>query len=77
MNFQTVKFLEDEKSILSMYPYMHHTGLFPPQKIFSKLLEREWILALPGGLGVWSPPANAGHMGSIPVPGKSHIPRSS
>ena len=30
----------------------------------------------PGGAVVKNPPANARHMGSIPVPGRSHMPRS-
>ena len=29
-----------------------------------------------GGAVVKNPPANAGHMGSIPGPGRSHMPRS-
>ena len=30
----------------------------------------------PGGAVVENPPANAGDMGSIPGPGRSHMPRS-
>ena len=30
----------------------------------------------PGGAVVKKPPANAGHMGSSPGPGRSHMPRS-
>ena len=30
----------------------------------------------PGGIVVKNPPANAGDTGSIPGPGRSHIPRS-
>ena len=30
----------------------------------------------PGGSVVKNPPANAGVMGSIPDPGRSHVPRS-
>ena len=30
----------------------------------------------PGGAVVKNPPANAGDMGSIPSPGRSHMPRS-
>ena len=30
----------------------------------------------PGGAVVESPPADAGHMGSCPGPGRSHMPRS-
>ena len=30
----------------------------------------------PGGAVVKNPPANAGHMGSIPGPGRSHMPQS-
>ena len=31
---------------------------------------------LPVGAVVRNPPANAGHMGSSPGPGRSHMPRS-
>ena len=31
---------------------------------------------LPGGPEVKNPPANAGNMGSIPGPGRSHVPWS-
>ena len=34
------------------------------------------ILGFPGGTVVENPPANAGHMGSSPGPGRSHMPRS-
>ena len=34
------------------------------------------IQGLPGGAVVENPPANAGGMGSIPGPGRSHMPRS-
>ena len=30
----------------------------------------------PGGLVVGNPPANAGNTGSIPAPGRSHMPQS-
>ena len=30
----------------------------------------------PGGVVVKNPPANAGHMGLIPGPGRSHMPRN-
>ena len=30
----------------------------------------------PGGAVVKNPPANAGHTGLIPGPGRSHVPRS-
>ena len=36
-----------------------------------KLLE----LGFPGGAVVKNPPANAGHTGSSPGPGRSHMPR--
>ena len=35
------------------------------------------ILGFPGGSVVKNPPANAGVTGSIPDPGRSHMPRSS
>ena len=31
------------------------------------------ILGFPGGSVVKNPPANAGDMGSIPAPGRSHV----
>ena len=34
------------------------------------------MAAFPGGTVVKNPPANAGDMGSIPGPGRSHMPRS-
>ena len=34
------------------------------------------FLDFPGGTVVENPPANAGDMGSIPGPGRSHMPRS-
>ena len=39
-------------------------------------LKITWILGFPGGTEVKNPPANAGDMGSIPGPGRSHMPRS-
>ena len=35
-----------------------------------------YILGFPGGSVVKNPPANAGDMGSIPGPGRSHMPSS-
>ena len=32
--------------------------------------------SFPGGAVVKNPPANAGHTGSSPGPGRSHMPRS-
>ena len=34
------------------------------------------VLDFPGGAVVKNPPANAGHMGSSPGPGRSHMPQS-
>ena len=44
-------------------------------------LKGPWVKKLktrdfPGGTVVKNPPANAGDMGSIPGPGRSHMPRS-
>ena len=36
---------------------------------------KSWV-GLPGGAVVKNPPANAGDMGSIPDPGRSHMPWS-
>ena len=38
-------------------------------------IENEWQ-HFPGGTAVKNPPANAGDTGSIPGPGRSHMPRS-
>ena len=35
-----------------------------------------WFWDFPGGAVVKNPPANAGDTGSIPGPGRSHMPRS-
>ena len=45
-----------------------------------RLLYTEWInnkvLGFPAGAVVKNPPANAGDMGLIPGPGRSHVPWS-
>ena len=38
--------------------------------------QKTCVLDFPGGAVVKNPPANAGDMGSIPGPGRSHMPRS-
>ena len=38
--------------------------------------DQEWEAGLPGGSLVKNPPANAGDTGSIPDPGRSHMPWS-
>ena len=40
------------------------------------LLVKSYLLDFPGGTVVKNPPANAGDTGSIPGPGRSHMPRS-
>ena len=42
--------------------------------IASPLLKSGWDF--PGGTVVKNPPANAGDTGSIPGPGRSHMPQS-
>ena len=39
-------------------------------------LEYEAIWGFPGGSVVKNPPANVGNVGSIPDPGRSHMPQS-
>ena len=39
-------------------------------------LEYEAIWVFPGGSVVKNPPANVGNVGSIPDPGRSHMPQS-
>ena len=34
------------------------------------------LIGFPGGSVVKNPPANAGHTGSTPGPGRSHMPQS-
>ena len=40
------------------------------------LLKKDKPRDFPGGAVVKNPPANAGDLGSIPGPGRSHMPRS-
>ena len=42
------------------------------ENMFHKSEDRDF----PGGAVVKNPPANAGNTGSIPAPGRSHMPRS-
>ena len=41
-----------------------------------QILEQVKDLGFPGGTVVKNPPANAGHMGSSPGLGRSHMPQS-
>ena len=40
------------------------------------ILNKTCYTGFPGGAVVKNPPANAGDMGSIPGPGRSHMPQS-
>ena len=42
----------------------------------SKLNLKYEYMGFPGGAVVKNPPANSGHMGSSPGPGRSHMPWS-
>ena len=42
----------------------------------AKKAKKEWPEGFPGGAVVRNPPANAGDTGSIPGPGRSHMPQS-
>ena len=54
-----------------IYSYTHtHNGLSAIKK------KQQRMRGFPGGAAVKNPPANAGDMGSSPVPGRSHMPRS-
>ena len=44
--------------------------------VFDVVSKKASLRDFPGGLGVKNPPANAGNTGSIPGPGRSHMPRS-
>ena len=47
-------------------------------RIYTEFLQinKKMIGDFPGGAVVKNPPANAGDTGSIPGPGRSHMPRS-
>ena len=47
-----------------------------PPEYFFNMSELFGSMDLPGGAVVKSPPANTGDAGSIPGPGRSHMPRS-
>ena len=42
--------------------------------ISDKLANKEKVMDFPGGAVLKNPPANAGDTGSIPGPGRSHMP---
>ena len=54
------------------HPWQHSAKHPQMATIHTKTKER----GFPGGAVVKNPPANAGHMGSSPGPGRSHMPRS-
>ena len=45
-------------------------------EVQKKQLLKTHLWDFPGGTVVKNPPANAGNTGSIPGPGRSHMPRS-
>ena len=57
--------------MLKLFIFFGVDCLFPP--VDSKLQEGR---GFPGGAVVKNPPANGGDTGSIPGPGRSHMPRS-
>ena len=56
-----------------MLLYHHFLSFFYNEHV---ILHQKKLLGFPGGAAVKNPPANAGDMGSIPGPGRSHMPRS-
>ena len=57
--------------------HFHHTRKFPHAPSQSTSLKSKTTTRdFPGGTVVKNPSANAGDMGSIPGPGRSHMPRS-
>ena len=48
-----------------------------PVNMSGKVAFKTVSSGFPGSAVVENPPANAGHTGSIPGPGRSHMPRSS
>ena len=60
-----------------MHPYVHSSTIHNSQDIETTLwwMDKEDVVQdFPGGLVVKNLPANAGDMGSIPVPGRFHKP---
>ena len=56
---------------------LRHAGLTWIQSVGHVFfLLRVKVLGFPGGSVLKNPPADAGHMGSIPDPGRSHTPWS-
>ena len=45
-------------------------------RTIKKLNQESTDVDFPGGAVIKNPPANAGDMGSIPGPGRSHMPQS-
>ena len=65
------RFLEKLKIELPYDPAIPLLGIYPEKTIIQKD-----TCGFPGGAVVKNPPANAGHTGSSPGPGRSHMPRS-
>ena len=65
------RFLKKLKIELPYNPAIPLLGIYPKKTISQK---ESWDF--PGGAMVKNPLANAGHMDSIPGPGRSHMPRS-
>ena len=60
-------------SLYSLLNFLEKSDLIPVQ---SHCYKDEGSRGFPGGVVVENPPANAGDTGSIPGPGRSHMPRS-
>ena len=76
-----VTYLHTYKYILYTHTHTHthtqyHLFLLPYQSIHPSNYSKNCIPDFPGGAVVKNLPANAGDMGSIPGPGRSHMPRN-
>ena len=66
------RFLKKLKIELPYDPAIPLLGIYPDKTVIQKDTCRDF----PGGAAVKNPPANAGDTGSIPGPGRSHMPWS-
>ena len=53
----------------------YHSSAQNPPVTSTSLRAKVEVLDVPGGPVVKNPPANAGHMGLFPDPGRSHMPQ--
>ena len=74
--YQKLRFSLKLNIYIPYNPSISHLGKFPTEMlIFTKDIYKN-VQGFPDGAVVKNLPANAGDTGSIPGPGRSHMPRS-